>query len=37
MQPDVVYLAIGLGAFLFFAALLALLDEQVLDRRGGTR
>jgi len=37
MQADLVYLALGLGAFLLFAAALALLDERVLDRRGGTR
>jgi hypothetical protein len=33
MQPDVVFLAIGLGTFLLLCGLLAVLDEQVLDRR----
>ena len=33
MQTDVVFIAIGLGAFALFGALLAALDERVLDRR----
>ncbi len=33
MQPDIVYLALGLGAFLLLYGLLAVLDERVLDRR----
>ena len=30
---DIVFLALGLGSFLVFGGLLALLDERVLDRR----
>lgn len=30
---DLVFLAVGLGSFLFFWGLLVLLDERVLDRR----
>jgi hypothetical protein len=32
-MQDLLYLTLGLGAFLAFAALLAALDEGVLDRR----
>jgi len=31
--PDIVYLAAGLGSFLLFCGLLAVLDERLLDRR----
>jgi hypothetical protein len=30
---DTIYVALGLGAYLAFVALLALLDEKALDRR----
>jgi len=33
MQNDLVYLVIGLGAFVAFYVMLVLLDERVLDRR----
>jgi hypothetical protein len=33
MQPDIVYLAIGLGTFVLLVGLLLVLDERVLDRR----
>jgi hypothetical protein len=32
-MQDVIFLALGLGCFLSLAALLAALDERVLDRR----
>ena len=32
-MQDLVFIAIGLGAFALFIAMLALLDERVLDRR----
>ena len=33
MQSDLVFVAIGMGAFLLFLGLLAALDERVLERR----
>jgi hypothetical protein len=33
MQPDLVYIAIGLGTFVLLFGLLAALDERALDRR----
>jgi hypothetical protein len=32
-MQDIVFIAVGLGSLLLFAAMLALLDERVLDRR----
>jgi len=32
-MQDIVFIAVALGSFLLFAALLALLDERVLERR----
>jgi len=32
-MQDIVFIAVGLGSFLLFLAMLALLDERVLDRR----
>jgi hypothetical protein len=33
MQSDLVFVAIGMGAFLLFFGLLAVLDQRVLERR----
>jgi hypothetical protein len=33
MQSDIVFLAIGLGAYVLLGGLLLVLDERVLDRR----
>jgi len=32
-MQDIVFIAVGLGSFVSFLALLLLLDERVLDRR----
>jgi len=32
-MQDIVFIAVGLGSFLLFVAMLVLLDERVLDRR----
>jgi hypothetical protein len=33
MQMDIVFVAVGVGAFLLLCGLLVVLDERVLDRR----
>jgi hypothetical protein len=33
IMQDILFLALGLGAFALFLAMLWLLDERVLDRR----
>jgi hypothetical protein len=32
-MQDIVFIALGLGSFVLFLTMLALFDEQVLDRR----